>query len=50
MGERERSGKDVLAIRERRVIQSLQERRVRGVRAAGEEYANSARIAKEARQ
>jgi hypothetical protein len=48
--KRERGREHVRAVRQRRVVQPLQERRVGRVRAAGEQQRGRARIAEEARE
>jgi len=48
--KRERGGEHILAVRERRVVESLQERRVGRVRVPGEQQRDRARITVEARR
>jgi len=48
--KRERGGEHVLAVRGRRVVEALQERRVGRVRVPGEQQRDRARIAEEARE
>ena len=49
-GKRERGWEHVLAIRERRVVKALQERRVGRVRPSAEQHRHRARIAEETRE